>query len=72
MLETLNSTLTRPGLLLVRQMHCNIVPVQAMTRLSDRLIVVMAINTKRKLADMVPVIPGKRTLNPDARVAMMK
>jgi hypothetical protein len=53
-------------------MHCNIVPVQAITRLSDRLIVVMAINTKRKLADMVPVIPGKRTLNPDARVAMMK
>src|SRR5258706_6706830 len=71
-LATLNRTLTRFGLLFERHTHCRMVPVHAITRLSERLRVVTEISTKKKFADIVPVIPGKLTLNPEAKLAITK
>ena len=58
-LATLNRTRDNCGLEVEPQNECRIVVTQAMARLSAGLMVAMQINTKKKFADMMPVIPGK-------------
>ena len=60
------------GMLFERQTHCRMVPVNAIVKVSGRVSVVTQINTKTKFTDIVPVMPGRETLNPDARFAIRK
>ncbi len=72
MLATLKSSLIGCGLVRARQTHCRSVPVQAMISVSGRLRAVTQIRLKQKLTDIVPVIPGRWSLNPEARLAIRK
>jgi hypothetical protein len=54
------------------QKHWKRVAAQAMSIVSGRLSSTMPIRMKRKFTDIVPVTPGRLTLQPDATAEIRK
>ena len=70
--NTLKMILTGSLAVFVLHRHWTRPAVQAISSVSGRDISKMPSRTKRKLTDIVPSMPGKRTFSLDARAAMVK